>query len=384
MTLPMVPRYGVRTLAEVLPSLLAAIGAAGFVNPLGIAPARAAGLLLVDGLGWELLHAYAADAPFLAALAADSAPVFAGFPATTAVSLATLGTGRPPGEHGIVGYTFALPGAGLLNTLTWRSHGDGPPVDLRERLPPEQVQPLGTVAQRAARAGSTMMFAAPRYQEQSGLTRAALRGARFRAARALGDLAAAMLEAAPGQFCYAYHGDLDMLGHRYGPGSLPWRLQLAQVDRLAASVARRLPPGGLLAITGDHGMVEVPASEHLDADSDPALGGGVRLLGGEVRARHVYTEPGAQADVLAAWQDTLGERAWVVSRDEAIAAGWFGPVVTGQARARIGDVIAALRGQAGVVRRAAEPLESSLAGQHGSLTSGEQLVPLLLARADGR
>jgi hypothetical protein len=36
------------------------------------------------------------------------------------------------------------------------------------------------------------------------------------------------------------------------------------------------------------------------------------------------------------------------------------------------------------VRRAAEPLESSLAGQHGSLTSGEQLVPLLLARADGR
>lgn len=73
----------------------------------------------------------------------------------------------------------------------------------------------------------------------------------------------------------------------------------------------------------------------------------------------------------------------MVSRDEAIAAGWFGPVVTGQARTRIGDVIAALSGQAGVVRRTAEPLESSLAGQHGSLTFGEQLVSLLLARADG-
>ena len=192
-----------------------------------------------------------------------------------------------------------------------------------------------------------------------------------------------MLEAAPGQLCYAYHGDLDMLGHQYGPGSLPWRLQLAQVDRLAASVARQLPPGGLLAITGDHGMVEVPASEHLDADSDPALRGGVRLLGGEVRVRHVYTEPGAQADVLAAWHDMLGERAWVVSRDEAIAAGWFGPAVTALARDRIGDVIAALRGQAGVVRRVAEPLESSLVGQHGSLTADEQLLPLLLARADG-
>jgi hypothetical protein len=121
---PLVPRYGERTLAEVLPSLLAAIGVTGFANPLGIAPASIAGLLLVDGLGWDLLHAYAADAPFLAALAVGSAPVFAGFPATTAVSLATLGTGRPPGEHGIVGYTFAVPGADLLNALTWRSHGD--------------------------------------------------------------------------------------------------------------------------------------------------------------------------------------------------------------------------------------------------------------------
>ena len=154
-----------------------------------------------------------------------------------------------------------------------------------------------------------MTFAAPGYQEHSGLTRAALRCARFRAACALGDPAATMLEAAPGQLCYAYHGDLDMLGHRYGPGSLAWRLQLAQVDRLAASVARGVPPGGLPAITGDHGMIEVPASERLDADSDPALRGGVRLLGAEVRARHVYAEPGAQADVLAAWQDTLGEQA---------------------------------------------------------------------------
>ena len=118
-TPPLVPRHGERTLAEVLPSLLAAIGVTGCASPLGTAPARSAGLLLVGGLGWELLHAYAADAPFLAVLAADSASAFAGFPATTAVSLATLGTGRPPGEHGIVGYTFALPGP----TCSTRSPG---------------------------------------------------------------------------------------------------------------------------------------------------------------------------------------------------------------------------------------------------------------------
>jgi hypothetical protein len=69
----------------------------------------------------------------------------------------------------------------------------------------------------------------------------------------------------------------------------------------------------------------------------------------------------------------------VVSREEAIAAGWFGERVTDDVRPRIGDVVVAARGSAAVVRRKVEPLESSLIGHHGSLTTAEQRVPLLLA-----
>ena len=75
----------------------------------------------------------------------------------------------------------------------------------------------------------------------------------------------------------------------------------------------------------------------------------------------------------------MAERAWVVSRDEAIAAGWFGDRVGDEVRPRIGDVVVAARGAAAMVRRTVEPLESSLIGHHGSLTSAEQRVPLLLA-----
>ncbi|MEO6821323.1 MAG: alkaline phosphatase family protein [Candidatus Nanopelagicales bacterium] len=377
---PFLPRYGERTLAEVMPSLLSAMGIAGLPNPLRIDPASRVSLLLIDGLGWELLRAHPSDAPFLTALAETSEPLTAGFPATTCVSLVSLGTGRASGQHGIVGYSFAMPQIGLVNALTWRTHDGGRPQDLRERLPPEQVQPLDTLVQCTARAGRDVTLSAPAFQERSGLTRAALRGARFRPVVALGDLAANLSGAEPGTFHYGYHGDLDQIGHRYGPGSLPWRLQLAQVDQLVASIASRLEPGALLAVTADHGMVEVPESERIDADSDPRLLAGVRFLGGEVRVRHVYAESGAASDVLVAWRDTLGDRAWVRSRDEAIAAGWFGPAVTESARGRIGDVVVAMRGTAGVVRRTAEPLETSLLGQHGSLTPAEQLVPLLLVR----
>lgn len=60
--------------------------------------------------------------------------------------------------------------------------------------------------------------------------------------------------------------------------------------------------------------------------------------------RHVHVADGALDDVLAAWRAELGDAAWIRSRDEAIADGWFGTTVTDVARGRIGDVVAAARG----------------------------------------
>ena len=41
-------------------------------------------------------------------------------PSTTATSLTSLGTGLPPGAHGLVGFTSRVPGTDqLLNALLW-------------------------------------------------------------------------------------------------------------------------------------------------------------------------------------------------------------------------------------------------------------------------
>jgi len=384
MTTPVPPAYGVRSLAEVLPALLGALGVPGPTAPAGgitIEPLRVAGLLLVDGLGSEMLRRHAADAPFLASLP-DAGPLTVGFPSSTSISLASLGTGLPPGAHGMVGIAFRADGR-LLDTLKWTTHGTHKVKDLRDRLPPEQIQPMPTALERAAADGVTVSVVSAREFRDSGLTRAALRGGRFRGVRALGDLAAEMIDALTGpgrRLCYGYHADLDGLGHEHGPGSLPWRLQLAQVDRLAALVAEHLPSGAVLAVTGDHGMVHV--DRVVDADTDEALQAGVDLLGGDPRARHVYAHPGAATDVLATWCEVLGDAAWVLAREQAVAEGWFGPV--GQLAAdRIGDVVVAARGTAAVIRSVAEPKISKMPGQHGSLSAEEQLVPLLLACSTG-
>jgi hypothetical protein len=369
---PLLPAYGHNTLADLSQSLLASVGVSGATNLLGIPAAARVCLLVVDGLGWDLLRQHEAEAPFLSGLI-QSDPVgcalTAGFPATTATSLTSLGTALPPGQHGMFGYQVRVPTTGLLlNQLRWDQSVD-----------PIEWQRAGTIFDRAAAAGIGRFRIAAGAFRESGLSMAAMRGADYRAANTPGALVArtaAALAERPRALAMVYTGDLDATGHALGCTSPAWRYQLGHVDRLAEQLAGALPAGTVLHITADHGMVDVQPDQRIDADLVPELRAGVAALGGEGRARHVYAEPGAAADVLTAWRATLGERAWTVSRQEAIDSGWFGPVES-RLVARIGDVVAAARGQAAVVATVTEPRESALVGMHGSLTSADQRVPLL-------
>ncbi len=366
---PTLPRYSESSLDALATSILASLGVAGEPNPLGLPPTEKVCLLLVDGLGWELLRAHQAAAQFLSELAANVAPLTAGFPATTATSLGTLGTGRPPGQHGILGYQVAVPGSGrLLNALRWDASVD-----------PLRWQPGSTIFERASAAGVRTSRVAPALLADSGLSAATTRGARYvpaDTAGALVALAAAALADDGRALATVYYGDLDATGHALGCGSDAWQYQLSHVDKLAEQLAAALPRGTVLYVTADHGMIDVPADDRIDVDAIPELSDGVALLGGEARARHVYCRPGAADDVLAAWTQVLADRAWVVSRDQAVADGWFGPVDEAFL-GRIGDVVAAPCASFAVVATKAEPRESALVGLHGSLTPADQLVPLL-------
>jgi hypothetical protein len=365
----LLPGYGRSTLADLSRSVLASLGVPGEENALGLPAVRRACLLVVDGLGWDLLRKHRSAAPFLAGLLETGCWLTAGFPSTTVTSLGSLGTGRPPGQHGLLGYQVRVPATGqLLNALRWDKVVD-----------PLEWQPGSTIFERAAAAGIGAIRVAAGAFRQSGLSTAAMRGADYHAAETPGALvavSAAALASVPSGLVMVYTGDLDSTGHRWGCTSPAWRYQLGHVDRLAEQLAGALPAGTALHVTADHGMVDVPPSLRADADVIPELRAGVAVLGGEPRARHVYAEPGAAADVLAAWQATLGDSAWTVSRAEAIDAGWFGPVESAAVE-RIGDIVAAMRGQSAVVATVAEPRESRLIGMHGSLTPSEQRVPLL-------
>jgi predicted AlkP superfamily pyrophosphatase or phosphodiesterase len=377
-----VPEYGTGSLADLLPAVAAGLGVPGFGPArLPLAPADRACVFLIDGLGWELLKAHPDEAPFLNSILGTSCggtgrPLSAAFPATTATSLATVGTGLPPGSHGLPGYTVRNPETGeLMNQLRWKPWTD-----------PAVWQPYPTLFELTEAAGVyTAQVTSPAFRD-TPLTKIALSGGTFHG-RLSGeermDLSAELLADSDRALVYTYYSDVDGNGHRYGVDSDAWRGQVMHVDRLAQRLAERLPPRSVLYVTADHGMIDIPFDEEsrIDFDEDWELRAGVALLGGEGRARHVYAVPGAEADVLAVWREVLGDRFWVASREEAIAAGWFGPRIDERVYGRIGDVVAAACDDVLIIASRQEVNESAMVGNHGSMTAVEQLVPLLEIRS---
>jgi hypothetical protein len=365
------PAYGERSLGDVVPAVAAALGLAADATGEGLvlpeAPAYV--VFLVDGLGAELLASYAHAAPYLSSLLENQLPGTAGVPSTTATSITSLGTGLVPGAHGLVGFTSRIPGTDrLLNALFWDKDVD-----------PLAWQPHPTAFSSLRSLGASVTVVNKREFRGSGLTVAAHRGAEFVGADRVGErIAAAVVTSAERpSLTYLYDGDLDWTGHRYGVASSQWLQQLAMVDAEAEQLREALPADVRLLVVADHGMIDSPAEHRTDVDRHLELRDGVALIGGEARFRHLYCRNGAVDDVLATWRSFLGDRAEVIGRAEAVGRGWFGHV-DALVAPRLGDVMVASRGDHAIVSTTDFGYEATLVGLHGSLTSAEMLIPMLV------
>jgi hypothetical protein len=366
-----VPAFGGGSLTDVLPAVLAGLGVPGAAAALDIPVAPRMCVVLIDGLGWHALRARPADAPYLTSLLGNdgSRAITSVFPTTTPIALTSLGTGLSPGEHGIVGLLLRLQEGRVIDTLANPAQ-----VDMRA------LQPRLTAFERAADAGVEVSRIGPRRFDGAGLSEAGLRGGRYAGAESIGECVDATADAVrrgERALAYVYLGTLDATGHRRGCTSSAWAHELTHIDGVVEQIANALPAGSALVVTSDHGMVDVPFENRWDVADTPSLSAGVEVVAGDLRGVHVHTRPGASADVLAAWRATLSPDFWVVSRDDAIEAGLYGPVLE-HAYHRIGDVVALASDTSAVVdSRVMSPGLLALVGLHGSVTEDELMVPLL-------
>lgn len=365
----LLPDFGGRSLETVFPSIGAAIGVDGYANTLDLPSAPRYVVMLVDGMGFDLLRDHAMAAPFLSSLPLGD-PMTVGVPSTTATSLTSLGTGLNAGRHGVLGYTNRIPGTNQrLNSLKWDQ-----PVD------PLEWQPHETVLQRlqaddiAVTVVNDAMFA------ESGLTLCSQRGVPFRGIETVWERLDEIVDASElsaQSIVYAYESRLDHAGHARGCGSPEWEAMLTTIDTDLRLLREDLPADAVLVVTADHGMVDVPKEGRFDLDQHPELRKDVTLVAGEARFRHIHTRDGAAEDVALRWQQMLGDRAVVRTQDGVEE--WFGPIDP-LVRPRIGDVLVASLGNFAVFSSVDFAIEQRMTGFHGSVTPTEMRVPLLVSR----
>lgn len=356
-----------RNIVGVAPQILGALRA----DTVDLPRARSVVLVVVDGLGSIPLRAHAGHARTLAAAMAKKDVAGSVFPTTTAAALTSLLTGVAPGVHGLVGYQVRNPETGgLVNQLSgWEE----------AQVDPGVWQSAPTVFEQATAAGHPAFVVGIAEYDGSGFTRATLRGGEFRAAHSVADRVALAWELAAsheGALVYCYLPEVDKAGHRHGIDSAEWVAALEDVD---AALSRPIPAGVGVLVTADHGMVDVPTHRQLVLDARGGWHDGIQHIAGEPRMLHVYAEPDADhVSLLTRWRRDLEGYADVVSRQEAIDAGWFGVGVSDAASARIGDLLAVARSNFALYDgEAVDQRSRGMIGQHGALTDDEWRVPFI-------
>ena len=363
---PVIPDYSGANLTGIIPGCL--LGTSGrrpnwFPQPLQ--EAERIVLLVIDGLGYEQLLRHAHIAPNLMSLVGGSITTIA--PSTTASALTSLVTGASPAEHGIVGYRMDM-GDSIMNSLRWWSDTR----DLRKVHPPATVQPIPPFV------GMTIPVVSRAELEGSAFTEAHLRGSRPCGWRAASSIVAqcANLISSGEKFVYAYYDGIDKIAHERGFGAY-YDSEIAATDWLVGSLLNTLPSGTTLAITADHGQVQVDDNVvHLSDDIKASL----HHQSGEGRFRWLHAKRGQESDLLQIATDSYSDIAWVASRDQVIEEAWLGPARGG----RIADQVKRRLGDVALVPFTAttfdDPLDSgpfSLVCRHGSLTADEMFVPFL-------
>ena len=335
-----------------------------------VPPLRSFVLIVVDGLGEANLKARAGHARTLAGLQRKRLSTV--IPSTTAAALTSLVTGELPGQHGLIGYRIRHPRLGILSPLKdW----EGITVaDAWQRSTPlfEVASSLGIRSYAIGRPAHAT----------GGLTAAILRGAEYLGGQRIADrfaLAREALSAGDPSVMYLYVDELDKAGHEFGWESERWLRRLEQLDAAVDDFLRYLPADVGVVITADHGMVDVADHQQVILDEAAWFDDRISDVAGEPRMRSLYlNDPADAARVAHAVQEAEGTRAWVGTRDQAIAAGWYGPTES-EVSARLGDVLIAARKQVAYYLSTDSEAARAMVGQHGSLSSEERGIPLALA-----
>ncbi|SHN68373.1 phosphodiesterase [Fervidobacterium riparium] len=337
-------------------------------------------IFLVDGMGYNKFIQVNEKLGFESILKVSSV-----FPSTTAAAVTSWFTGKTPKEHGLLGYILYLREiGGLANMIEFTYPGiEGNIFSsiLKKRL--HRIDNIFDQLKEKGLYGGVITHASI---ANSGLSYLIHKNGHIMGYYYMGDLLATLrkklLEDWSG-ILYVYWGHLDGLGHKKGPDSDAYDMEMTRIlMELKRFTSESLPHDSLFVITSDHGMIQIPNSSNNFLKPTDSFN---RLLssppGGEMRMMYFYLLKRSAYDALRLYFDeNYPNSAIFLSNKEALEMELFGPGRTHpELYNRIGDAIMiATKNNAFTYMYSGG--EERLAGMHGGLTEEELYVPAVFLR----
>jgi hypothetical protein len=377
--------YGGEGIVNLVSSLVSGLGGVetGYPPLAALPPARVAGarrvvLLVVDGLGHDLL---AAGPPGGTLRRGLLGPITSVFPPTTATAIPTFLTGLAPSRHGLVGWHTYFRELGTVATVLPYTTRPGRFPLARSGVGADTLFGLTPVFARLPVASTAVL---PRGLADSEVSRALAGPAVRLPFRSLGGLLRQVLgqvrQGGGGRrFVYAYWPEIDRLAHRHGSRSPQVAAELARLDAgVKGLLAGLAGTDTLLVVTADHGFVDVPPGGRLWLEDHPDLAAGLVLpLCGEPRTAYCYVHPHRARAFGREVEAALGAAAWARPSEALLEEGWLGP---GPCHPGLADRL----GHWTVLMNEGHALSDRLLGEephpmvgfHGGVSAAEMRVPL--------
>jgi predicted AlkP superfamily pyrophosphatase or phosphodiesterase len=242
----------------------------------------------------------------------------------------------------------------------------------------QSFQPLPTVSEMAIDGGVAFETIAPSIYEKSGFTAATMRGARFHGIQSIAERfkqARLLLAKLEPRVVYLYIPELDQTAHSKGWQSPEWLNLLEEVDAQVANLVHSLPRNTGVILTSDHGIVDIPKSDHIYLDeflSEADL----LCVGGDTRGLYVYLkESSTTSETIEGLIRELGHSCYVVTPDNLIEAGYWAPSLNS---AIVPDFVVLAKRRVALYHRAFAKRKSlEMVGHHGSISNEEMSIPLI-------
>ncbi len=354
-------------------------------------------LFLVDGFGWRFFDKFQ-DMPFLKRLT-DQGKVeklTAQFPSTTAAHMTTIHTGLPVGESGVYEWYYYEPQLdSIIAPLLFSYAGDKERDTLKGVIKAQKLYPKQTLYQELGTLGVKSHVFGSRDYTPSTYSNAVMKGAELHSFKTLPEvlvnLGLSLRSSKVPTYINFYIDNVDSLCHKYGPSAPQTESEIEAFLLVMEHFFERVFSGEkkvLFLMTADHGASEVDPQTTVFLNKGKQFkgvdhfikrnqAGDLLVPAGSARDMFLYIKD----ELLDEAQDFLTKRlegkAEVIKAEWLMENGYFGPEISPQFRARVGNLVILPYRYESVWWYEKDKFEQRFYGHHGGLTPQEMEIPLL-------